>query len=177
MTEHAFVNRDPAVVALYLDACQKRRAQAQRIYADAATLFGGCPDQIMATGDSISAPQIHGFPQHGDLTPEGWRHVRGQLEPRRGKAGDDARAWLSDHQPVDVRGIMRDTGLPRNCSNGARISTPRIFHHDGAVWAHFLYDPAVPGVFSDGPCTWKPCKVSEWHAAREAFEAAEQEQP
>jgi hypothetical protein len=94
--------------------------------------------------------------------------------PRRGKAGDAARAWLREYQlDVDPRVVLAERGLPHN---GRRpkddglgsfyITKPKVFVHDSILWA--LYSGEV-----DGDCTWTPRRLSEFHAAWEAYEDSE----
>lgn len=177
MTEqHAYSTDDPAVVAAFTAAIQARCDFSQRVVDDAETL--GKNKGVLRMGGVFGRCETVGLaPDDPNDPPEGWTYIRSRdrLEPRRGKAGDAARRWLADHQPPDdadgrtameAHGLPRHTGLDRGFSTG-RISTPRIFHHDGTVWALYSGKP-------DGECTWAPRRLSEYYAAQEAFEASEQ---
>lgn len=87
------------------------------------------------------------------------------------KAGEQARKWLADHQPPDLRAVLAAHGLPRTSrltrDGGYLISTPQVFLHEGTVWALYKGTP-------DGQCSWQPRKLSEFYAALEALEAVEQ---
>ncbi|PZG12451.1 hypothetical protein C1I95_25725 [Micromonospora craterilacus] len=176
-TERAYSTADPAIVAAYRRAVAARKAAFDRLSADLKTLGAGPRVKAYAGTFPGSADTITAIEQQGDHIPDGWRLVRGNLEPRRGKPGEDARRWLADHQPVDVRHAMESHGLPRaawiprGSDLGYRVVAPRLFEHDGTLWA--LYD-AEPGTveFDSGKCSWTPRKLSEFHAADEAREDA-----
>jgi hypothetical protein len=170
--EHAYSTNNPDVVAAFTAAAEARTAFARRVVADAKALgsnkgplhnthvFGGDETVGLAVDDA-------------DNPPDGWTPSkgRGYLVPRRGAPGADARRWLADHQPPagsDVRAVMADHGLPRTTGldfdHTNTISTPLLFCHDGEVWALYKRQP-------DDECTWTPRRLSEFHAAREAFDA------
>jgi hypothetical protein len=122
-------------------------------------------------------------PDDPDSPPAGWVHVktRNELVPKRGKAGDQARLWLKDHQPPaesHVRKIMQAHGLPLNDllggtkDGGQRFGLPAIGHFNGTLWA--LYN-GRPGLWWGGDnqpqITWTPRKLSEYYAAQEAAAA------
>lgn len=124
-----------------------------------------------------------------DDPPEGWVYAKGrdQLVPRRGRAGHSAREWLKAHQPkASARVVMEEHGLPFNDLLGPKPGTadarlfncPVVFHHAGTIWACYR---GRPGRWSVGPSdpdpTWTERKLSEYHAAREARDASEVEQP
>lgn len=174
MQEHAYSTSDPAAVAAFkaasdaLGDCQRRNRE------DAKELGKN-------NGPMILRHPLFGLEVVGLATldpedpPEGWRHLMGvgHLMPRRGKAGEAPRKWLADHQPPDLRGIMADHGLPRSSksdpeSMSYRIMTPKLFEHNGTVWA--LYRGVI-----DGECSWTPRKLSEFYAALEAAEEAEKQ--
>lgn len=175
--EYAYSTDDPEILTAYREALAARNEFGARLKADCEALgvagayvrrgVWGSPDEINALG-----------PDEFGQIPDGWRMVRGQLEPRRGRPGEAARQWLADHQPPDVRHVMTKHGLPRHSSipsgtGGYRMSAPALFEHEGTLWASY---EGKPGNLLDGDekCTWTPRKLSEFHAAREAAEAADQ---
>lgn len=175
--EYAFSTDNPATLAAYRETRAAAKEFAARLKADCDNLgvagayvrrgVWGSPDEINALG-----------PGESGAVPDGWRMVRDQLEPRRGKPGDAARQWLADHQPPDVRHVMTKHGLPRHSSmpsgtGGYRMSAPALFEHDGTLWACYEGKPGGPFDSDDGPCTWTPRKLSEFHTVREAAEAAD----
>lgn len=178
--QHAYSTDKPEVVEAYRRAVEKRNAFGKWMRAELDTLGAGPRVFVRSSGMSGDKQQVTAIEQSGDYVPEGWRMVRGNLEPRRGKPGEVARRWLADHQPVDVRHVMEVYGLPRSCwipattgSFSFRIVTPELFEHDGTLWACYDAEPgSSDSGFDDRPCTWTPRKLSEFYAAREAFEAA-----
>jgi hypothetical protein len=181
--QYAYSTDDPETVAAYRQALADRNATGKRIRDDVLALGAG--PRVMARGGSFPGDRqkVVGIEQQGDHVPDGWRVVRGNLEPRRGKPGDAARKWLEDHQPVDVRHVMEAHGLPRACwipsrkgDFSYRIVKPELFEHEGTLWACYESEPGKSGSgFDDDACTWTPRKLSEFHAAREAVEAADAE--
>lgn len=96
--------------------------------------------------------------------PAGWRYVREQLEPRRGKPGEAARQWLADSQPPTFRDALeRDYGLPMHFGF---LGIPGIFEQGGEVWV--VYGGKPDGEI--GPL-WRERKLSEFYAAKERLEA------
>lgn len=175
--QHAYSTDNAETVDAYCRAVGQRNAFGAWMRDELDALGVGPRVFVSSSGFSGDKQRVTALEQSGDRIPEGWRVVRGNLEPRRGKPGEAARQWLADHQPTDVRHVMEGHGLPRSCwipatsgSFSFRIVSPELFEHDGVLWA--LYD-AEPGVsdsgFDDKPCTWTPRKLSEFYAAREAF--------
>lgn len=179
MTEYAFSTDNPAALAAWHDSRAARRVFTERITADTVAL-GGNKGALVRSGIWGSRDELVGLaPDGSGVIPDGWRIVRDRLEPRRGKAGAGAREWLAAHQPPDVRHALVEHGLPRHStlsdrdSGSFRLSSPALFEHDGALWACYEGKPG-DHVRSDGTeCTWTPRKLSEFHAAREAVEAAQ----
>ena len=118
-----------------------------------------------------------------DNPPPGWRYSSSKqhLVPRRGNAGAVARRWLEEHQPPEDsngRQVMAQHGLPiHDLVDGhdlGRISMPAIFLHDGVLWAHYDGKPGQWLAGNQQPqCTWTERKLSEYYAAREAYDAAQ----
>jgi hypothetical protein len=172
--QHAYSTDNPEIVAAFVAAVQARSAFAARIIADAEAL--GNNKGPLRTAGVLGLDRTVGLaPDDPENPPAGWRYMKSlnRLEPvARGKAGEAARAWLAAHQPSpaeDGRAVLEGHGLPRTTGMSAMfssgtVSTPQIFEHDGTVWA--LYDRKP-----ERECTWTPRKLSEFHAAREAFEA------
>lgn len=183
MNQYAYSTDNPEAVAAFRQAVADLQAFGERVLADCAAL-GGNEGPLVHGGIWGSQDRIVGLGPDGSGTiPAGWRIVRGRLEPRRGKPGDLARQWLADRQPPDVRHVMTKYGLPRHSrvpaqSNGFthRMIAPVLFEHEGTLWACY---EGKPGDDFDGPeasaaggCSWTLRKLSEFHAAREALEAA-----
>lgn len=175
--EFAYSTDKAEVVAAYLQALADRNAFKDNIRADLETL--GTGPQIYYVSESFSGgrDRITALEQKGDHIPDGWRVMKrtGLLEPRRGKPGEPARQWLADHQPIDVRYVMEQHGLPRTVwlptDSGYRIVSPKLFEYDGTLWACYPGEPGRSGGFDNKACTWTPRKMSEFYAAVEAFEA------
>ncbi|MFI2663215.1 hypothetical protein [Micromonospora carbonacea] len=181
MSEHVYATSDPTIVAAYRRAVADRAEMGKRIAADVKALGAGPRVFVRTSGFSGIPTQLTAIEQQGDHVPDGWRVVRGNLEPRRGKPGESAREWLANHQPVDVRDAMEKHGLPRACwlprdrEFGWTISQCRLFEHDGTLWASYAAEPGTSDSgFDTERCSWESRKLSEFYAAREAMEAAEQ---
>jgi hypothetical protein len=181
MTEQfAYSTDDPEIVAAYRQAVAERNAFGPRIRADVEALGAGPRVMVRSSAFPGDRDKVVALEQSGDHVPDGWRVVRGNLEPRRGKRGEAARQWLADHQPVDVRHVMEQHGLPRASwvSDPQRgwthkICKPALFEHEGTLWACYFGEPGKSGSgFDEEPCTWTRRKLSEFYAAEEAFDAA-----
>jgi hypothetical protein len=179
-----FSTDNPEAVTAYLAAVRARREFASLVVASAAQIgkntgalqqrspFGGGDSTLGLAADDPADP------------PVGWVYSKPgeRLVPRRGKAGDGARKWLKDHQPpksADARAALEAHGLPLNDMLGTtgsgsyRFSVPLVFEHEGNLWAMYR---GVPGHWCGSGelvlCSWTPRKLSEFYAAKEAFEAA-----
>lgn len=177
--KRAYSTDRPEVVAAYREAKADHPRFAARLRADVEALGAG-PRVFLRSGAFGSPQAITALEQRGDHIPDGWRVVRGQLEPRRGKPGEQARQWLAAHQPVDVRHVLTQHGLPRDVwvpnPNGGnyRVCAPEIFEHQGVLWALYEAEPGTQEIsFDSTRCTWTPRKLSEFHAAFEAFSEAD----
>jgi hypothetical protein len=175
--QRAYSTDDPEAVAAYREAKEAHPAFAERLRSDVEALGAG-PRVYLRTGFSVK--EITALEQKGDHIPEGWRVVRGNLVPRRGKPGEGARRWLMDHQPPDARemlvphGLPRDVWVPNHDQGNYRVCAPEIFEHKGVLWALYEAEPGAQEIgFDSSPCTWTPRKLSEFHAAFEAFQEAE----
>jgi hypothetical protein len=179
MDECAYSTDNPAAVAAYRQALTERNAYTARIRPDLEALGAGPSVYFRSSGFPGSPDRVSAIEHRGDHVPDGWRLVRGSLEPRRGKPGEDARRWLAAHQPVDVRHVMESHGLPRASwlprerEFGWQIVSPYLFEYDGTLWACYASEPGTTDSgFDRQRCTWTRRKLSEFHAAREAMEAA-----
>lgn len=178
--QRAYSTDNPDAVAAYRQAVAERNAFGPRLKA-AVEALGAGPRVFVRSGlISGDKQSLTALEQKGDHVPEGWRVMKssGHLEPRRGKPGEPARQWLAEHQPVDVRSVMEQHGLPRSCwiptqGFSYRIAAPELFEHDGVLWTLFEAEPGSSDTgFDDKACTWTPRQLSEFHLAREAFEQA-----
>ncbi|MFI1194035.1 hypothetical protein ACH4T9_12370 [Micromonospora sp. NPDC020750] len=181
MTEHVYSTSNPTIVAAYRKAKADAAEAGKRIAADVKKLGAGPRVFVRTSGFSGITASLTAIEQQGDHIPEGWRVVRGNLEPRRGKPGEAARQWLADHQPADVRHVIEQHGLPRAAwiprgnDFGYRIVAPKLFEHDGTLWASYAAEPGTSDSgFDTERCAWETRKLSEFYAAREAMESAEQ---
>lgn len=172
---------DPTVLAAYTEATEATKAFNLRVL-DAAKMLGKNAG-VYRGSDIFATTGVTGLaPLDPNDPPEGWVFLKSKnvLGPARGKAGDPARRWLAGHRPPpSVLDILESSGLPRHDIRGetrdgqTRITAPRTFVHDGALWALF---EGTPGFWTspkaaEGP--WIERAMSEYWAAREAYEAAE----
>lgn len=178
--QYAYSTDSAEIVAAYRQALADRNAMGKRINEDVKALGAGPRVYHRSGSFAGDKDRITGVEQQGDHVPGGWRVVRGNLEPRRGKPGDGARQWLAEHQPVDVRHVMEGHGLPRAAwvprgdAFGWRIVKPALFEHDDTMWACYDGEPGTSGSgFDEQRCTWTPRRLSEFYAAKEAFDAAQ----
>lgn len=179
LSEFAYSTSDPAIVAAYRQALADRVAMGKKVAASLAQLGAGPQVYMISDGFPGSRDRFTAIQPKGDHVPDGWRLMKrsGLLEPRRGKPGEAARKWFAEHQPVDVRHVMEQHGLPRSAwkptDSGYSISTPQLFDAGDALWARYASEPGAGGAFDTKPCTWTPRKLSEFHAAWEAFQERE----
>jgi hypothetical protein len=175
MTEKKYVyaTSDPAAIAAFHAAHGLFQEFGQRVIDDAAKL--GNNKGILHRSGFGSLPHFVGLiPDEPTNPPAGWRYLksRDQLEPiARGKAGEPARQWLTDHQfppEADVREALAKFGLQRSvqyCDDtGLYFGGPDLLEHDGTLWARYAAEAEK--------CTWQRRKLSEFHAAAEAAEQA-----
>jgi hypothetical protein len=178
MTQHAYSTDNPEAVAVYLAAKANQETWRDRVMA-ALEALGAGPQVYIRNGMFGDPNRIIALEPKGNHVPEGWRLLKrdGLLHPRRGKPGDPARKWLADHQPQDVRhalvayGLPRNVWVPRSSNFGYRVVAPDIFEHARVLWARYEAEPGKDDSHSE-PCTWTPRKLSEYHAAFEAFQEA-----
>lgn len=180
MTEYAYSTDNPETVAAFREVRSDLKTYLPRLRADLAAL-GGVGNPLVRNGIWGSRDELVGLEPDGSGTiPDGWRLVRGRLEPRRGKPGASAREWLAAHQPPDMRHTMAAHGLPRNSavptnSGSYRMVTPALFEHKDTLWACYEGKPGDLMDSKEQDCTWTPRKLSEFWAAKEAFDAAQAE--
>jgi hypothetical protein len=178
--ENAYSTDRPEVVAAYRQTVQQRREFGQRVMADCAAL-GGNQGPLMRRGIWGHPDEIIGLgPDGSGVNPDGWRLVRGRLEPRPRKPGEPARRWLAEHQPPDVRHVLTRHGLPRHSTTPVRergmtyrVTQPALFELDGVLWVCYQDKPGddlMAGETLD-ESIWTQRRLSEFHAAREAAEA------
>lgn len=177
--QHAYSTGRPEVVAAWRDASEARQEFGRRLAADCEAL-GGNTGALLNRGVWGSPDRIVALEPDGSGTiPDGWRMVRRQLEPRRGKPGEAARRWLADHQPPDARHTLTGHGLPRHSTMPGgpamtyRLVSPVLFELDGTLWACFEGKPGDALMTGDAvdESIWAPRRLSEFHAAREEWEA------
>lgn len=163
--------------------------EARRAYTEVASaahhaaIAMGC-EGIYSTGNAFGPPVLVGLATSDkENGPEGWvwSRARNMLLPRRGKAGDAARAWLSAHQlpKQDARGVLAEHGLPRNSKVPSRprdgafdVLLPTLFEHEGVVWALYTGKPGSWTGQGEVSAAWTPRRLSEYYAAKESVESA-----
>jgi hypothetical protein len=161
----AFKTTDPAVVADWEATAQQIRDIGNRA-VDEPKAIGKNKGLMIQRG--IGDESFVGLaPEDPDDVPEGWRLVRGQLEPRRGRPGEQARAWLDSVQLPSMRKAMEAHGMPQLTFGGGRMRVPAMFMYDGAVWV-------LHGIEPDGEVgpAWERIRISEFYAAQEDAESA-----
>ncbi|GGN39705.1 hypothetical protein FHR83_006659 [Actinoplanes campanulatus] len=160
MSDYAYRNTDPDAIAAWHTTAQRHREASNQALTGAKAI--GKNKGLMAQR-SIGEQEFVGLaPIDPTDPPEGWRYVRDRFEPRRGKAGDDARAWLKSVQLPDLRDVMQQHGLPKILFKGGMMRAPAMFEHDGAVYALYSAQPDDIGPL------WEPIRLSEFYAAQEA---------
>jgi hypothetical protein len=187
MGEHAYRTAEVGIVNAYRTALACAKARNEKIKNALVELGVSYEIFVRTSGFPGGKMRITDLVPSSDHVPNGWRLMKstGRLEPRRGKPGEAAREWLAKHQPIDVRHVMEENGLPRAAwipgdGFNYRIVSPQFFEHDGALWARYAAEPGTSGSgFDNEPCTWEPIKLSEFYAAYEAHQAADEvgEQP
>jgi hypothetical protein len=183
VAEHAYRTADANIINEYRTALACAKARQKKITSALSDLGVSTEVMVSSTGFPGGKMRIRDLVPIGDFVPDGWRLMKstGRLEPRRGKPGEGARQWLADHQPIDVRHVMEQHGLPRAAwipGDGFRyrIVAPHFFEHDAALWARYAAEPGTSETrFDSQRCTWEPCKLSEFYAAYEAYQAAHPE--
>lgn len=162
----AYKTSDPAIVAAWKATAEPIKETGNRAVSEAEAIG---KNKGLMIQRSLDEQRFVGLaPIDPQDPPEGWRLVRGQFEPRRGRAGDDARAWLESVQMPSMRAVMNDHGLPKLVFGNGRMATPGMFLHDDTIWASYSVAPADDEV---GPA-WEKCRLSEYYAAQEATDAA-----
>ena len=163
----AFKTTDPAVIAAWKQAAEQIRDIGNRA-VDEAQAIGKNKGLMVQT--SFGTQRFVGLsPIDPADPPQGWRHVRGQFEPRLGKAGDSARAWLESVQRPAMRKVMADYGLPEMTSTKYGFwAVPAMFLHGDAIYAMYKGEPE--GMVGSN---WEPIRPSEFYAAQEQADATE----
>lgn len=163
----AFFTVEPEVVAAWMTTAEQIR-DIQNRAVDAAEKIG--KNKGLMIQQSFGAMRVVGLaPVDPKDPPAGWRYVRQQFEPRRGKAGEAAASWLASVQPPSMRDVMKAHGLPRHCSfKYGFFGTPAMFQHEGAIWALYKGEPD-----GEASAAWTECKPSQFYAAQEAQQEAE----
>jgi hypothetical protein len=181
VAEHAYRTADVGIVNEFRVAVSCMKARNKKIKKGLTELGVGEQVFVRSSGFPGDRMRIEDLVPVDGHVPDGWRLMKrtGRLEPRRGKPGESARAWLTEHQPVDVRHVMEQHGLPRAAwipgeGFGWRIIAPQFFDHDNALWACYAAEPGTgESGFDTQKCTWDAIKLSEFYTAYEAHRAAE----
>lgn len=163
MTDQLVYSTDnPTIVAAWRQSQADFEASRLKTNAEAAA-FG--KNKGVLVQRSLGRLRVIGLaPDDPQDPPDGWRYVREQLEPRRGKPGEAARQWLADAQPPTFRDrLEQEYGLPMHYGF---LGTPGMFEQGGEVWV--IYGGEPDGEV--GPL-WHQRKLSEFYAAKERLQA------
>lgn len=179
--EYAYRTADPAVLAAYR-AAQERRHAAARALCDEAERIGKNKGPAVSGGIFGCGDRLVGlFADDPADPPEGWRYLKGRdlLLPRRGKAGDEAQAFLDRHEKigVDPRVVLAEHGLPTESAvpmadGRYSLRKPVMFEHDGALYAKYTGEVRHE-LSRDIGCTWPQIPLSQFYAALETVQVAE----
>jgi hypothetical protein len=173
---YVYRTRTPRVLAAFRQSVEAMQAWTAELAESAAEI--GTNDGPYATISPFDGTwDLHGLdpvqPVHGVVpeVPTGWRYVksRGRLEPERGRAGIQAREWMSRHRQPDeakTRRRLSELGLPTHALAGHRVLMPSIELMGGALWA--TCEVALP------TCTWERVRVSDYWLCKEATQPEEQ---
>jgi hypothetical protein len=162
----AFKTTDPEIVAAWKTTVEQIREVSDRAIREAEEI--GKNKGLMIQRGLTDETFIGLAPLDPSDPPEGWRYVREQFEPRRGKAGDDARAWLASIERPSMRRVMSKHGLPEVTTfKYGFMGRPGMVMHDDTVFA--IYKGGPDGDVGPG---WEPCRPSEFYAAQEDAEVA-----
>lgn len=162
MSDYAYKNTSPDTIAAWHTAAQQHRDASDRAITGAEAIG---KNKGLMVQRSIGEQEFVGLaPIDPTDPPEGWRYVRDRFEPRRGKAGDEARAWLKSVQLPQLRDVMQRHGLPKILFKDGMMRTPAMFEHGGAVYALYSAEPdEKDGLTAD----WQRIPLSEFYAAQE----------
>lgn len=180
-TQTAYSSDNPEHVVTYRTAIAQAEHARTRLAADMLALNVGTTCNL--SGGPLSNGEhytITALTPNGDHIPTGWRiNADGILVPRRGRPGEPARQWLDNHLIPNPIAVLRRTGLARAAwipgnGFGYRVIPPTVFEHDNTLWALYQGEPGQSGAgFDNGDtCTWTRRKLSEYHLAKEAHDAA-----
>jgi hypothetical protein len=163
----AYRTTNPAVLAAWMSTAEKIRDISNRS-VDEAKAIG--KNKGLMVQRSFGDERFVGLaPLNPKDPPAGWRYVREQLEPRRGKPGEEATAWLAGIQVPSMRDAMKAHGLPRHCSlKYGFFGVPGMFQHDGVIWVIYSGEPEG----EPGPA-WEKVRPSEYLAAQERMQESE----
>lgn len=163
-TEVAYKTADPAIVAAWKSTAEQIRDIGNRA-VDEAERIGKNKGLMIRRG--LDEERFVGLaPIDPSDPPEGWRYVREQFEPRRGRAGEQAAAWLASVQLPSVREAMKAHGMPNIVFKGGFMRTPGMFLHNDTIWVRWGDEPDADEI---GPA-WQKCRLSEFYAAQEDSE-------
>lgn len=162
----AYKTSDPAIVGAWKATADAIR-EAGKLAADAAEQIG--KNKGLMIQRSMDEERFVGLaPIDPSDPPEGWRYVRSQFEPRRGKAGDAARAWLKSIQRPNMREVLAEHGLPKlTTMKYGFFGVPGLVLHNNTIYAIYKGGPSN----EPGPA-WELCRASEFYAAEEDADAA-----
>lgn len=174
---------DADLVAGYRAECEDERKFAERVIEAAKEL--GKNSGPLRSGGMFGGWKTVGLKVlDPNDPPQGWiyRKRDDMLVPRRGKPGDQARAWLELWQPTaNGRVYLEQRGLAPYSVAFPRFGKPTIVLHDNAIWAHYSGDPArdplamrAEEFITEPPAPWVERTLSRWLTVKAEI-AAEQE--
>lgn len=182
-SKFAYSTTDPEALAAYRAALVVRREFGARLRRAAAAL-GDNLGPLVSVKEFGGPEEITGLePAATGKKPAGWRLVpsRKRLEPAIGKAGDQARRWLVEHQPpadADPRYVLKAHGLAYYSrvpsARGTQLTLrPHLFEFDDRLWACYRGHPDGDWPGDDPGLTWPQVSLDEFVQAYAKFQLAE----
>ena len=170
--QYVYSTTDADTVALYRRLTAERAAHAAALRANVLQL-GGSGDVYGSAGTTGEPDAIMFLRKRADgYVPPGWETTAAgtMLKPKTGKAGEQARAWLAEHQPPDVLHALAERGLPRTVwvytGRDYDVITVEVFEDAGELWAVYPIEPGSEQDFHAQPCSWTRRSFVELPAAR-----------
>jgi hypothetical protein len=180
LTRYAYATDDPDILDAYR-ASRVARHQFSKKLLPAAAKLGHNAGPLVAKKGSSGREEIIGLKPDGTgKAPAGWHLVnRGKrLAPAVGRAGDQARRWLVEHQPpagTDPLAVMLEHGLVElsRVEVGGSFTDfrPALFEWDGKLWACYKGQPITDNG-TPAEVTWPAVPTEDCLVALARAEAA-----
>lgn len=170
MTMVAYRSTHPEVLRVWHDSCRQYEAFVQHMQTSQDQLGR----RIFTRQDPIERRQhIVGLEHRPELgVPDGWRlwHRRHFLRPQPGPVGENARAWLADHQPpATPEDRLSRFGVATHIVRDDRVYWPGIEELDDGLYITWGVDTGWDG---SGYFTRVP--LSSYYAAQERAASSDQ---